>query len=174
MVRDPGRPDETEEERADRNFGELLQELRVTQTGVQILFAFLLTIPFQARFERLDAFQRHALVAALVLAALATGCLIAPVAYHRLLFRLRLKDQIVRVTNGFALAGLGFLLLAVVASLLLALSTVLSRSGAALVAGGIGVAFTLLWLVFPLSRRAALRRHARAGGDDRGSSSSGS
>src|SRR4051794_13091107 len=98
------RPGETETERADRNFGELLQELRVTQTGIQVLFAFLLTIPFAARFEKLDDFQRANLLAAIMLSALATACLIAPVSYHRLLFRQRLKDHIVNATNGFALA----------------------------------------------------------------------
>lgn len=148
-----GRPGETETERADRNFGELLQELRVAQTGVQILLAFLLTIPFQARFAGLDDAQRALLVAALVFAACAAVCLIAPVAYHRILFRKRMKDYIVKVTNRYAMAGLAFLVLALTSSLLLALSMVVQEWVAVGIAGTIGVVFLLCWLVLPLRRR---------------------
>ena len=153
---DDGRPDETEIERADRNFGELLQELRVAQTGVQILFAFLLTIPFAARFQAIDDFERRVLVAALVFSAIATACLIAPVAYHRLLFRQRLKDHIVEVTNRYAIAGLGFLVLALTSALLVALAEILPRWEAVAIAGGLGLLFVVLWVVLPLVRRARL------------------
>lgn len=153
---DNGRPDETEEERADRNFGELLQELRVAQTGIQILFAFLLTIPFQARFDQLDGFQRGVLVAALVFATCATACLIAPVAYHRLLFRQRMKDHIVNASNRYAIAGLGFLVLAVTTSLLVSLSEVIPKWEAIAFSGVLGLLFVILWVVMPLVRRARL------------------
>ena len=145
-----GRPEETEEERADRNFGDLLQELRVAQTGVQILFAFLLTIPLQARFEKLDTWQRDVFIAALLFSALATACLIAPVAYHRVLFRQRLKDLIVRSASRFALAGLVFLGLAIVCSVHLVLDLVLNRPIAFAVAGALGVLLMTLWWALPL------------------------
>lgn len=79
--------DETEKQRWERNFGDLLQELRVAQTGVQILFAFLLALPFTAQFDKVTASQRVMYLVALVAAAFATGAIISPVAFHRLLFR---------------------------------------------------------------------------------------
>jgi hypothetical protein len=151
-----GRPGETEVERADRNFGELLQELRVAQTGVQILFAFLLTIPFAARFEALDDFERRVLLCALVFSTVATACLIAPVAYHRLLFRRRMKDHIVDATNRYAIAGLAFLVLALTSALLVALSELLPRWEAVALAAVLGLLFLVLWVVLPLLRRARL------------------
>src|SRR5947209_10039375 len=87
---------ETVLERWDRNFSELLQELRVAQTGVQVLFAFLLTLPFTNRFERITEVQRGTYVVTLVAAAAATALLIAPVSYHRLVFRQGRKPQLVR------------------------------------------------------------------------------
>ncbi|MDQ2674816.1 MAG: DUF6328 family protein [Chloroflexota bacterium] len=153
-----GRCDETEEERADRNFADLLQELRVAQTGVQILFAFLLTIPLQARFEKLNQWQVDVFVAALLFSALATACLIAPVAYHRVLFRQRLKDYIVRTASRFAVAGLLFLGLAVVSSVHLVLDIVLNRTVAFWVAGALGALLILIWWLMPLSRRAQRNR----------------
>jgi hypothetical protein len=143
------RPDETEAERADRNFGDLLQELRVAQTGVQILFAFLLTMPMQARWTTIDAWQRDAYVVSLVCAALATAFIIAPVAYHRVLFRRQMKDHIVRVAARFAAAGLLFLGLAIVASVHLVLDIVLRRSTATVTAGLLAGLLLALWLVLP-------------------------
>src|ERR1700730_10600766 len=101
----PGRH-ESEEERDDRNLMELLQELRVAGIGVQVLFGFLLSLPFTARFGRLDSFQRHLYIVSLLLAALATGLLSAPVAYHRLVFRQHKKARLLQVANAMALAGL--------------------------------------------------------------------
>src|SRR5215212_2416243 len=85
---DPSRR-ETEMERMDRNWNELLQELRVTQTGVQILTGFLLTLPFQQRFTELDTFQVTVFCIAVLLSSTATALIVAPVSYHRLLFRQR-------------------------------------------------------------------------------------
>src|ERR671933_2471649 len=124
------RPGESEGERADRNFNDILQELRVTQTGVQILFGFLLTMPLQSRFERLDAVERALLVVAVLLLACATACIIAPVAWHRVLFRHRLKKEIVDASNTFAKAGLAFLGLGITLSIVLMLDLVLARWGA--------------------------------------------
>src|ERR687885_2459625 len=98
---DQARPGESEAQRADRNFNDILQELRVTQTGVQILFGFLLTLPLQARFERLDRYEKGLLVVAVLLLAVATAFIIAPVAWHRALFRHRLKTEIVDAGGRF-------------------------------------------------------------------------
>src|SRR5256886_12309911 len=108
-----GRPDETDVERWDRKFSELLQELRVAQTGVQVLFAFLLTLPFTNRFEKITGIDRYTYVGTVVAAALATGLLIAPVSYHRLVFRQGRKRQLVQVGSVLAPLGLGCLPLAI-------------------------------------------------------------
>lgn len=156
------RPSETEAERADRNFGDLLQELRVAQTGVQILFAFLLTIPMQARFTALDEWQRDVFITSLLCAALATACIIAPVAYHRVLFRRRMKDHIVRAASRLAAAGLLFLGLAVVTSVTLVLDLVLSRPFALTVGGALAGLLVLLWLILPLGKLRQARQQQQA------------
>jgi hypothetical protein len=148
------RPEETEAERADRNFGEVLQELRVAQTGVQILFAFLLTMPLQSRFLTFDRWQRGMFIAALLLSAGATVCLIAPVAYHRALFARRLKHQVVLVASRFAVVGLGLLGLAIVCAVDLVLDLVLGHVPALAIALGLATVLVLAWVVLPLSRRA--------------------
>ncbi len=115
----PGRPDETEKERADRNWNELLQELRVSQTGVQLLAGFLATLPFQARFSELDDFQRGWYVGLLCLAFATVGVTLAPVAIHRHVFQAGAKKELVqaghRLTStalvliGLLLGGIRFL-----------------------------------------------------------------
>src|SRR5689334_12186764 len=97
MEEPTGGRNETPEQRSDRNWVELLQELRVMQTGVQILTGFLLTVPFQARFETLTSFQRGYYLVLMVLAALTTGLAVAPVALHRALFRRHVKARLVTV-----------------------------------------------------------------------------
>jgi hypothetical protein len=144
---------ETPEERDDRNLAELLQELRVAGLGVQVLFGFLLAIPFTTRFDRLSDPQRDLYVAALVLAALATALLLAPVAYHRVVFRQRQKEHLVRAANVLALAGLAVVALAVATSVGLVLSYVLPAGPAIGLTVAIGVMFAGLWLILPLSRR---------------------
>jgi hypothetical protein len=143
------RPEETETERADRNFGDILQELRVAQTGVQILFAFLLTIPLQARFTALDQYHRDVFVVALLCASLATACIIAPVAYHRVMFRQHMKTSVVNAAARLAAAGLMFLALAIVASVHLVLDLVLGRSPASWLAAALAAVLVTLWLVMP-------------------------
>ena len=105
---EPDRPGETVAERADRNVIELLNELRVVGIGVQVLFGFLLSIPFANRFVHLNHAERGIYLATVVLAALSTALLVTPVAYHRLLFRRHEKELLVRVTNVLAIAGLSF------------------------------------------------------------------
>jgi hypothetical protein len=147
------RPRETPAERADRNFGDLLQELRVAQTGVQILFAFLLTMPLQNRFERLDDWERGVFVAALLLSAGATVCLIAPVAYHRALFQQQMKDQVVKAASRFAVLGLTLLAMAITCAVDLVLDLVLGRTPALIIAGGLAVVLVLAWAILPLVKR---------------------
>ncbi|HYY10489.1 MAG TPA: DUF6328 family protein [Kineosporiaceae bacterium] len=154
---DEVRPGETDSERADRNFNDILQELRVAQTGVQILFGFLLTIPMQARFERLDGVERTLLVVAVLLLACATACIIAPVAWHRALFRHRLKKEIVDASNTFAKAGLAFLGLGITVSIVLMLDLVLARWVAITFGVSLAVLLLALWVVSPVLRRRGLR-----------------
>lgn len=149
---DPDGPerDETATERADRNWDELLQELRVTQTGIQILSGFLLTLPFQQRFTALDPPLRTLFLIAVAMAALSTGLVVAPVAAHRLLFRKRQKIALVDTADRLAKVGLACVGLTIVVVLALVFGFVLGDT-AAFVAGGAGlVVFTLLWLVLPL------------------------
>jgi hypothetical protein len=149
---DPGR-DESEEQRVDRNLGELLQELRVAGLGIQVLFGFLLSIPFTNRFPLLSSTQRAVYLLALMLAAIATALLLVPVAYHRLLFRQHLKGSVLRVANTAAVLGLLTVALAVSATVLLDVSFV--ERGAIVPALAISVValFAALWFLFPLSRR---------------------
>ena len=149
----PGRPSETEAERADRNFTELLQELRVAQTGVQILFAFLLTLPFQARFPEQDTFGLVAYGAAIMASALAAVCLIAPVAYHRVLFRQQEKDWVVRRASMLANVGVALLAIAIVSALALVLQVVYSRTWSVIMAAVMAVLITSTWWVVPVIRR---------------------
>lgn len=149
-----GRPEETEEERADRNFGEILQELRVGQTGVQILFGFLLTMPMQQRFSRFDDVQRYLLVVDVLLLATASAFIIAPVAWHRVLFRQRMKDEVVLAANRLAQLGLLFLACGVVASIMLVVDLAISRQAAIFWAVAAGGMLATLWAVLPLWRRA--------------------
>jgi len=152
--------DETPAEKLDRNWSELLQELRVTQTGIQILVGFLLTLPFQSRFGELDPVLLLVFLTAVGFSTLATALIVAPVTAHRLLFRRHAKDVLVGSADAMAKAGLACLALAVVAALTLVFGFVLDVT-AGLVAGGVALAlFLVLWVVVPLS----LGRSRRAGG----------
>jgi putative flippase GtrA len=148
-----GMAQESEEERWRRNFNELLQELRVAQTGVQILFAFLLTLVFTARFGELSAVQKNVYLVALLSAAGAVSMIIAPVAYHRMLFRQRRKPEIVRIAHRMASAGLAFLLVSMVSSIYLVVEFMVNRAVAAVVTAVVGVWFALWWGVLPWLRR---------------------
>jgi hypothetical protein len=145
--------DESQEERDDRNLAELLQELRVAGLGVQILFAFLLSIPFTTKFSRLNTAQRDLYVTTLLLSALATALLLAPVAYHRLLFRRREKEHLVRASNVLAILGLAAVGLAVSATVALVLSYVAAGLPAVLITIIVVCMFGGLWFALPLMRR---------------------
>jgi hypothetical protein len=147
------RPGETEAERDDRNLIELLQELRVAGLGVQVLFGFLLSIPFTTRFVKLSHAQHGLYVVTLLLAATATALLLAPVAYHRLVFRRHQKEQLVRDANVLAIIGLAAVGLAVSAGVLLVVSFVARGATVALVTLFVVCLFAVLWFVLPLARR---------------------
>jgi Family of unknown function (DUF6328) len=150
---DIGRPRETEEERVDRNLIELLQELRVAGLGVQVLFGFLLSIPFTTEFDKLDHAQRGLYVGSLVLAATSTALLLAPVAYHRLVFRQHRKEQLVKDANVLAILGLAAVGLAVSAAVLLVVSYVDPGATAAIITVVTVCLFAILWFLLPLARR---------------------
>jgi hypothetical protein len=152
---------ETADERSDRNWNELLQELRVLQTGVQILTGFLLILPFQSKFAELDTFQVAVYLGDVLVAITATGLFIAPVALHRVLFREHLKTSI--VTGGDRLTRVGLVLLAVAlaATALLVFDVVLGRVAGIVVGSFVALLLLGLWAVMPLVVR---RRHRAAGG----------
>jgi hypothetical protein len=157
---DDGR-DETEAERLDRNWNELLQELRVTQTGTQILTGFLLTIPFQQRFTTLDDGQRTIYLVLVAFSALATILALAPVSLHRALFRQGAKTQIVRVTNRLLIGALICVAVTLIGTVLLVFDVVVGLP-AGLIAGGVTTVLTgIAWLALPSMTR---RRRPGAGG----------
>jgi hypothetical protein len=144
--------DETEMQSVDRQFTELLQELRVAQTGVQILFAFLLGLAFTPRFPDLTGGQQAIYLVTLVLSAVSAALLIGPVGYHRTVFRQRLRPQLVKTGHRYAIAGLVLLLLALVGAVQLAASFILG-AWATLLAAALAGLFATLWFVIPLVHR---------------------
>jgi hypothetical protein len=136
-------------ETLDRNWDELLQEIRVTQTGVQILTGFLLTVPFSNRFTELDGFQRGVYLAVLAGSVLTTGLVVAPVAFHRVLFRQRRRRLLVESGNRFAMAGLAMLALTVSGVVLLVVDVVVGRTHGWVAGGAILAVFAFLWGVLP-------------------------
>ncbi|GAA1722669.1 hypothetical protein GCM10009809_18090 [Isoptericola hypogeus] len=144
-----GRP-ETPEQRSDRNWSELLQELRVMQTGVQILTGFLLTLPFQQRFADLDTYQITLYLVLVVLSVATTGMLVSPVALHRALFRRHLKKEI--VTGGDRMTRVAIVLMAFVmtGAVMLVFDVVVGRTAGLVVGGSILGVLLVLWVVVPV------------------------
>ncbi|MCF1509765.1 DUF6328 family protein [Streptomyces glomeratus] len=154
MPKEPDQPprmarDETPEERADRNLVELLQELRVVQTGVQILFAFLLAVAFTSRFPQLSAFQRFTYVVTLLLTVVTSAVLATPVALHRGLFHRGVKPRIVALSARYAQVGLVFLALALNGAVLLLMDLVLGRTAAIAITTATTAMFACLWFLLP-------------------------
>jgi hypothetical protein len=155
----PGRS-ETPEQRADRMWNELLQEVRVSQTGAQILFGFLLSVAFTPRFAALGTFDTYLYVVTVVLGACATGALIAPVAFHRFLSGHDLKPQLIHVAVRLMAVGLALLALTIGTALLLLLRTATGNPAlAAVLAAAVSAWFAVAWLLLPYT---VLRRAERA------------
>lgn len=151
---------ETPLQRCDRNLVELLQEVRVVQTGVQVLFAFLLIAPLSAGFEDVTQRERLEYFASLVSAGAAAVLLMAPTAYHRILFRLGDKEHLVAVSNRFTLAGLAFVGIAMLGSLLFVSD--LLFGDVVMFATVVVAALTIVvcWCLAPLLRRRRVQRAA--------------
>ncbi|HEX4705779.1 MAG TPA: DUF6328 family protein [Pseudonocardiaceae bacterium] len=154
---------ETPNQRLDRNLAELLQEVRVAQVGVQVLLAFLLALAFTPRFALFTGLQRDAYVASLVLGAASTALLIAPAAFHRVVFRCRLKRELVRASSRLALVGLLLMMLSLAMAMLLILDVTLGAAAALWITGGILGWFSMWWYVLPMRYRlhAARASHHR-------------
>ena len=148
-----GRRDETPQERADRNWNDLLQELRVSQTGVQLLAGFLVTIPFQSRFGELDAFQRGWYVGLLCLAFATVGVMLAPVAIHRHVFQANAKPELVQAGHRLTAIALCLIGLLLAGILFLVVDMVYERWAAA--GGSIAAVIGLALLLIVLPRRVA-------------------
>ena len=150
---DEPRRDETEDEKSDRRYDELLQELRVAQTGVQFLFAFLLTLAFTQRFGQITDFQHRVYVGTLLATAAASALLIGPVPLHRALFRRGLKPRLVKGADLMARGGLVLLLLAINGAVLLILDVVLDGALPYVLSGLTFAWFVIIWYVVPLTAR---------------------
>jgi hypothetical protein len=152
---------ETPLQRCDRNLVELLQEVRVVQTGVQVLFAFLLIAPLSARFASVDHTQRLEYFASLLTAGAAAVLLMAPTAYHRILFRRGDKEHLVAVCNRFTLAGLACVGVAMLGSLLFVSHLLFGSAVAIVTVAMAAAAITGCWGVAPLLRLKRVRRNVQ-------------
>ena len=144
--------DETEHERIDRNLQEFLGELRVALPGVQVLFAFLLVVPFNQRFTDITSFQKTVYFVTLLLTAASSVCLIAPTAQHRVEFRQQHKEQILLMANRLAIVGLGFLAIAMTGAIMLITDLLYGSTLTAVVTVAVGITFALLWYLVPVQR----------------------
>lgn len=154
--------DETPLERLDRNWNDLLQELRVVQTGVQLLTGFLLTLPFQSEFASLGDFERDVYLATVGCAITATGFLVAPVSLHRLIFRQHLRGRMVAVGHRCAIIGLILLACAIIGVVLLTFGFVLGVVAGVISAIAATLLLATLWAALPLRIRAEAPQQADA------------
>src|SRR4051794_39581322 len=161
LAPDPSERNETTLERSDRHLAELMQEVRVAQTGVQVLFGFLLTVPFTNRFGGLAGGEKALYFATLAAAGAAAMLLIAPTSHHRILFQCGDKEHIVQMSNRYAIAGLACVAVAMVGALTFVAAVVIGSAVAGV--GGAVAALAALWCWYlqPLRRRRLL--HAREG-----------
>jgi hypothetical protein len=155
------RENESEQERLDRNLLELLNELRVALPGVQVLFAFLLTVPFTQRFATLTATQEKVYYGTLICSSISTVMLIAPSAHHRINFRRQDKEYIVFLANKLAIGGLGFLALAMAGAMWLITDLLYGTKATVTVTVVTLLVYLVLWYVIPIVRR--IRRSRRTG-----------
>jgi predicted neutral ceramidase superfamily lipid hydrolase len=148
-------PEESHEERVNRELIELLNELRVALPGVQVLFAFLLTVPFSQRFGRVNDLQKDVYMVALLCTLAGSVFLIAPTAFHRLRFRDRDKEALLRVSNVFAIVGLVLLATAMTAAVFVVTDVLFTGAITTVVTTLTAGLFAVVWFVLPLARRAA-------------------
>ena len=144
--------EETEQERVDRNLQEMLGELRVALPGVQVLFAFLLVVPFNQRFAQVTDFQQTVFFITLLCTTASTVCLIAPTAHHRIEFRQQDKQRIVTTGNRIVILGLLLLAIAMTGAVLLVTDFLYGSTTTIAAAAGVAVGFAVLWYVIPLRR----------------------
>ncbi|HEX6688836.1 MAG TPA: DUF6328 family protein [Solirubrobacterales bacterium] len=156
MADRPSGREESEDARLDRNLGELLQELRVALPGVQVLFAFLLAVPFQQNFTKITAFEQKVYFATLLCTAISAALLISPTAYHRLTFHLQQKRELVFIANRLAIAGLAFLALAMTGAIMLITDVLFGGVATVVFSLAAFATFVVLWGVLPLRRRLRL------------------
>jgi hypothetical protein len=153
MEDESGRREETATERANRELIELLNELRVALPGVQVLFAFLLTVPFSQGFDQLDAGDRRVYFAAVLATVATTICLIAPTAHHRLRFRSGVKEQLLQVANVFAIVGLVLLAFAMAAVTYVITEVIYPGTIPRIVTAVLAGTFGVVWFVLPIFYR---------------------
>lgn len=146
---------ENEKQRLDRELVELINEVRVALPGVQVLFAFLLAVPFQGGWADVTTLQERAYFTALVGALIASTLLISPSALHRVNFRAGNKERIVRIANALTFVGLLVLAVAMSAAMLLVTDVIFSTRGAVMVSAGASIGFVLMWVVLPYAVRRA-------------------
>jgi len=149
----PPRRDDEEQERLNRQLLELLNELRVALPGVQVLFAFLLAVPFQARFGEITSFQRHVYLVTLLASAAATACLIAPTGYHRILFQRGDRPRVIQHGTRMLIAGLICLMIAMTGAVFLISDVIFSAATAVSVTAVATAIFFWLWFGQALARR---------------------
>ena len=147
--------EESQEERVNRELIELLNELRVALPGVQVLFAFLLAVPFATGWQKVTAVQKDAYMVALLAALAGSVFLIAPSAWHRILFRNRDKEQLLRISNLFAITGAFFVAVGMSASVFLVTDVIYDDRTASIVTALAALLFALVWFAWPLARRFA-------------------
>ncbi|MFN8518157.1 MAG: DUF6328 family protein [Chloroflexota bacterium] len=146
-------PDESPKQRLDRELIELLNEVRVALPGAQVLFAFLLVLPFQNRFAELTRIQEDLYTGALMASAAAIALLIAPSSYHRLNFRRPMKERMIRWANGLLIGGMALVAVGITLGVALVIDLVLGDAAAIVLAGGTAVWFAGFWFAVPLWRR---------------------
>lgn len=156
MTDRPSGREESDDARLDRNLGELLQELRVALPGVQVLFAFLLAVPFQRNFTEISPFEEKVYFATLLCTAVSAALLISPTAYHRLTFHLQQKRELVFLANRLTIAGLSFLALAMTGAIMLITDVLFGSPATVIFSVAAATLFVVLWGVLPLRQRLRL------------------
>jgi uncharacterized protein DUF6328 len=153
MADRPSGREESEGERLDRNLAELLQELRVALPGVQVLFAFLLAVPFQNGFKEITAFQEKVFFITLLCTAISAALLISPTAYHRMTFRRQQKKHLIFVANRLSIAGMGFLALAMTGAIMLITDVLYGAVATTVFSVAALTMFAIFWGLLPLRQR---------------------